>query len=373
VLLVGPYRDDPGGVASYYNSVLPQLSASEFTIRYLEIGRGSRTGFWLHKVRDQVRFWRELRLFDPHLVHINPQLDLLSFVRDGLFLLGAKARRKPVLVFYHGWRVPFERYVSTILHWFFRHTYGRGDSFIVLARRFKERLQQWGVSSPIHLGFTAVDDQLLRGFSVQPKTDELLAGAPLKILFLGRLVAGKGLWEFLDAIERLCARGVPVRATVAGDGPLMTSLQLRIEQSPTLGGRVDAVGYVTGERKARILREHHIFCMPTTFAEGLPTALLEAMAFGLAIVTCPAGGIGDFFEDGRMGSMLEGPDPALIANAIAILLQDRAKLATVSRHNHHYALKLFLASGAANFLRRLYLESKGRHRVGDTIHPNVAR
>src|SRR5690242_15547298 len=98
VLLVGPHLDDPGGVASYYNSVVPRFSGSDVSIEYLEIGSASDNGFWRHKVTDQIRFWREIEEFDPDIVHINPQLDLLSFVRDGLFVIAAKYRRKPVLV-----------------------------------------------------------------------------------------------------------------------------------------------------------------------------------------------------------------------------------------------------------------------------------
>ena len=356
VLLVGPHRDDPGGVANYYNSVLPHISPSDVSIDYLEIGSTPNRGFWLHKLTDQARFWRELARFDPDVVHINPQLDLLSFVRDGLFVLAAKHRRKPVLIFFHGWRVPFERHVAFLLLWFFRATYRHGDAFVVLAERFARKLRTWGATSPIYCGFTAVDDGLLNTFSLEQKCDDIIGGVPLRLLFLARLIEQKGLFEFLEGFRLLLERRIDARATVAGDGPLMGGLKGYLDRYPDLRQRVEVVGYVAGQAKARVLREHHVFCSPTSFPEGMPTALLEAMAFGMSVITCRAGGIGDFFEPRRMGIMLATPDPEMIANGMQTLLENRQRLADIARYNHEYAVARFLASDGARFLRTRYLE-----------------
>jgi glycosyltransferase involved in cell wall biosynthesis len=57
-------------------------------------------------------------------------------------------------------------------------------------------------------------------------------------------------------------------------------------QSPEHAGNVEYLGFVSGERKEQILREADVFCFPTCyFGENQPVNLIEAMAFGLPIVT----------------------------------------------------------------------------------------
>jgi glycosyltransferase involved in cell wall biosynthesis len=227
--------------------------------------------------------------------------------------------------------------------------------FIVLADRFARKLRFWGVSSPIYQGFTAVDDSLLKTFSIDQKSREIREGCPLKILFLARLVEGKGMFEFLEGFRLLRGRGVNAEATVAGDGPLMGALEQYLEGVPDVRRHVHVPGYLRGLAKTQVLREHHIFCLPTS-SEGLPTALLEAMAFGMGVVACPAGGIADFFKPGSMGIVLDTPNPGEICEAMATLLGDRNRLAEIADNNHRHAMRYFLASDAARFLRMRYLE-----------------
>ncbi len=67
------------------------------------------------------------------------------------------------------------------------------------------------------------------------------------------------------------------------------------------------LGHVSGAAKTQAFRAADIYLF-TSLAEGMPNSVLEAMAFGLPIVTRPVGGIRDFFEDGRMGYATDSLD-----------------------------------------------------------------
>ena len=61
--------------------------------------------------------------------------------------------------------------------------------------------------------------------------------------------------------------------------------------------------------KIDLLNKSHILILPTSHEEGLPIAILEAMISGLSIVSRPVGGINDFFQNGKMGYLVDSFEP----------------------------------------------------------------
>jgi len=356
VLVVGPDRNDPGGVANYYNAVFPRLSEDGVEAHYLEIGSTHGGMSRLHIIGDQLRFWKTLGKLKPDIVHLNPSLVTRSFFRDGLFIFLAKLRGCRVLVFFRGWQVSFERHVSEKLHWFFRLTYGRADEFIVLASSFSDSLVKWGVTAPIHLGTTVVCDENLEGFSIDNKVQEIKKTGEFKLLFLARLEWEKGVVDLIQAVMGLLDRGHRLVLTIAGDGPAMDEIQRQIAEKQLYIDCIRIVGYVRGQDKLDIFRSHHIFCLPSQYAEGMPNSIMEAMGFGMPVITCPVGGIADFFEDGAMGVLIRERTVQAVSEAIEYLTSDPEKIAEISRYNHDYAMRRFLASTGAAMLRKRYLE-----------------
>jgi len=295
-----------------------------------------------------------LKQYQPSIVHLNPSLDLKSFLRDGLFIFLAKLSRRPVLVFFRGWQTSFESQVSGKFKSFFSVTYGRADAFIVLANAFSDSLRRWGVTAPIFVGSTTVDNDLLTNFSIEKKVEGIRDTKVFRLLYLARLEQGKGALELVQAVRKLLDKGVPVLLTIAGDGPVVDELRALIGEFGQHQNAVRLVGYVRGDEKVRMFRSHHVFCFPTRYGEGMPNAVLEAMAFGLPVVTCPVGGIADFFEDGKMGVLLPNADPQVIAGVLQSVLSKRAQLEEIARYNHSFAQGRFLASSSAEFLRRCY-------------------
>jgi glycosyltransferase involved in cell wall biosynthesis len=116
-----------------------------------------------------------------------------------------------------------------------------------------------------------------------PKYDS----GPINFVFLSNLKRRKGLLEFIKATEVFLSHNYDaVKITIAGDGPLrpeVEKLENKFEQ-------VDYHGYVSEEEKREILNNGSVFVFPTK-AEGLPFAILEAMAGGNAIITTKVGSI----------------------------------------------------------------------------------
>ena len=141
-------------------------------------------------------------------------------------------------------------------------------------------------------------------------------GKGRRLLFVGRLVPEKGCLMLLEAIAQL----PDVVIDVVGDGPL---LQVLRERAAELGAEARTVfhGYLGEEGIRQRLAESDVFVM-TSFAEGLPVVLMEALAAGVPAVATQIAGIPELIEDGVTGFLVPPSEPVATANAVRRLLDD---------------------------------------------------
>jgi glycosyltransferase involved in cell wall biosynthesis len=195
----------------------------------------------------------------------------------------------------------------------------------------------------------------------------LPAGAgELQLLFMSRLVPGKGAKETVDAFC-IVAESVPgLHLVCAGNGPDSEQLQHRVKERG-LANRVSFPGFVRGPDKAQLLLDSDLFIFPSRLAEGCPVALLEAMGAGLPVVTADTGGIGDVFRDGVNGVLLGAlPDAQAIADAIAGMIGDVATLRRIGRHNAAEAHARFEAGSWCHALEADYMSLVSRAKTSSS-------
>lgn len=144
------------------------------------------------------------------------------------------------------------------------------------------------------------------GVPVPDATARWSAGEPLRLLYAGRLEEEqKRISEVARALCR-AAQLPSVTATIAGDGRARADVERIIAAEGR--GRVAYVGLVDNARIQSLMAEHHAFALLSDY-EGLPIALMEAMAAGLVPICTPMrSGIGELVDDGHTG--LITPDRA---------------------------------------------------------------
>ena len=151
------------------------------------------------------------------------------------------------------------------------------------------------------------------------------------LLMLGQLGARKGTPELLAALASPDLRAKAWTATLAGDGPVE---QFRaIVSLVGLTNRVSIPGWQAAEQARALLSSADIFVLPS-HDEGLPMAILEAMAAGVTVVATPVGAIPDAIVEGETGLLVPPGDISELARAIAMLLDDvtlRKRLASNAR------------------------------------------
>ncbi len=352
VLVNVPRLNMPGGVANYYQAIKPHLSAHA---DYFEIGAEAHEGGLWTRIRrligDFLSFRRLVASGQYQLVHLNPSLLPASTLRDGLFLLIAKAYGIPVLVFFRGWDPDFALRIRRYFPGPFRIVFRRADSLIVLAEEFKQQLGDLGIHSPIYIETTVVEDSVfLPANEASPAVKT--ADSCYSILYLSRLVKGKGLELVIEAFAGLQEACPTWRLLIAGDGAAASSARALVNERRI--SNVEFLGHVGGEAKRQAYKRSHIFCFPTFYGEGMPNAVLEAMGHGLPVVTRPVGGLADFFEDGRMGHISAAGDPATFTQLLQDLAENDDKRGEMGAYNRRYAQGRFAAARVAKRLIDVY-------------------
>ncbi len=354
ILITVPSRE-PGGVREYFKVIGKYLA---FPHHFFQFASGTRGRHLISKVPQTLRASQQLtetirRSQIPiELVHINPSLNYGAAMRDALFLLSAKKCQKKTLIFFHGWNKTFEYIVNRYLRNIFYCAYRKADAFVVLGTDFKKQLREWGFKQQIFVETTPVDDDLLQGYSQKKRIETIGKRNILRILFLSRIEKEKGILETLQAIRIVSERYSNIRLLVAGEGSYLENARTLV-QMWDLNDKVEFLGFVRGKEKARTFAMSDIYIFPT-YGEGMPTSVLEAMAFGLPVLTRPVGGIRDFFEHGRHGFITESKEPRPFVDFLEQVLQNRPLWKQISGINHEYAKKHFLANKVARRLENIY-------------------
>jgi glycosyltransferase involved in cell wall biosynthesis len=183
-------------------------------------------------------------------------------------------------------------------------------------------------------------------------TDGFLIG------FIGRLVANKSLPNLMRAFSMLRAKAWPVTLLMVGEGSMMGELKRMARED----GVADSVVF-TGIRRdiPDILSALDVFVLPSV-NEGLPNALLEAMAMGKAVVASDVAGVPEVVEPGVSGLLVPPEDHMALEKALSRLFEDRGLAARLGRAARETVEKEYSIEATAVTWRALYLsllEQKG--------------
>lgn len=195
-------------------------------------------------------------------------------------------------------------------------------------------------SASVVLACCEANSQFLR--SVQPTSnvvtsylgidvDDWVLAEPLgsgtpTVLCVGTLQEKKGQQVLVEACGELRRQGVSLRCVLAGDGPTRSDLEALID-ARGLHDDVLIQGYVPQPIVKQLMLEAAIFVLPSVVttdgdSEGIPVALMEAMALGLTCVSTPTGGIAELITDGVDGLLVPAGDAHTLAARIHWLLSE---------------------------------------------------
>ena len=330
VLLLGPHRAAVSGVSTHLNLLMDSSLAEDFELVHFQVGSEGRDESaitrWLRLAASPFALFATILFRHVSLVHINTSLNTRAYWRDVAYLFIAKLLRARVVYQVHGGQLPHEFFAGRRLATgFLRWTLRLPDLVLLLAQ---VELDAYRIFVP--------EQNLVRlpnGIDTRPyarvPTVRTRAEHPLRLVYIGRLDREKGLYEALQGLRLACELGVDARLMVAGRGPEEGRLR-RYAQALGIAARAAFIGPVFGDEKVKLLSTADLMILPS-YAEGLPYALLEAMAAGIPVIATPVGAIPDVVTHGTHGHLVAPRDGRAIAQALVNVNGDREALSWMSR------------------------------------------
>jgi len=355
ILILVPAFTARGGITNYY-----QVLKDDFPeeVEYFE--RGART--WPVRkgtIPELIRAFKDFRQFKMRITE--GALGINSIIRDGFFLRYAHKKGIKTIVFFRGWDDRAEAKTQKRYLNLFRYFFFFADAIIVLSERTKATIKKWGYRGEIFTETTLVDKRLIDNVfsaTITKKFVELRQNRTLNLLFLSRLEKSKGIYELIEAYKRLRSHATfKFTLSICGDGFELEPLREMIQASNLEDIKV--VGFVSGVQKKQAFNNAHVFVFPS-HSEGMPNAVLEAMGFGLPVITTPVGGVIDFFGEGKNGYFTSIYNPEELAGKIEKLVSDEQKLTNIANANHQMALERFSSDKVAERIINIFAKVTGK-------------
>ncbi len=167
---------------------------------------------------------------------------------------------------------------------------------------------------------------------------------------IGSLTVQKGYSNLVQAVKILSDRGVPVRLTFIGDGPLRKKLEQQVNES----GIDDRVTFAGTTSDVMTVLPAFDVVAGSSLREGLPLSILEAMAAGRPVVTTDVGGNREAVIDGVTGMLVPPGDSYALAEALETLWKNEDKQASMGKAGRLRVEKYFSAEKMVAETERIY-------------------
>jgi len=364
--MIGPGFAVTGGISALNQTVVPVLG-QRVDLLYLptvqqrplsESGKVSLRNLGLI-VSQYLRFLAALWQFRPHIIHIHTSWGI-AWLKDTFFILVGKTLRRRVVLHMHGGI--FAQAHSSSRRWMQSYTrlmIGLVDAVIEISAARAAQLAQIAAPRRLVVLRNCIDT---RALTMGPKDHSQSAS---RALFLGVVGRNKGAFDLLQAMAALKEKGCPLQLWLAGDeeapGDLAKARALARELD--VADRCRFVGLVRGAGKTRLLREADMLVLPSYY-EGLPMAILEAMAAGLPIVATHVGGVPEVVQDGYNGFLVAPGDIEALAARLAILATDPDLRAAMGERSRESAERELDVRQYADRLVALYESVEMRTKAG---------
>ncbi len=341
---LGPDPRDGGGMPAVLREVVSSPLGDTHDLQVIPTHRRiSAIGrIWVF-LRAVVRLVGFCLRGGPRIVHVHATVGA-GMYRKAACVVVSHVLRRPVVLHLHTGAVELAAFVAALgprrraaFSWAFGHA-DRVLSVSTACARVAERSYGLGAIEVVPNPAPAL---VHRGSDRAPGRE----GAA-HVLYVGGFANPvKGAEVLLRALPLLLEQVPDVRVTLAGPGEPPGALA-------THSGRVRWIGWLDQPAKAAALRDADVFVLPST-SEGLPMALLEAMAHGLTVVASAVGGVPDVVTDGVEGLLVEPGDATALADALAAVVGDPHRARAMGRAAQDRAGDLGLDAFAAR-LEQVY-------------------
>jgi glycosyltransferase involved in cell wall biosynthesis len=265
------------------------------------------------------RLIRQILRRKPDFCFYFNTVSLFAFLLDAIFMFILRLFGVPYALYSHGKGLSeLDNSHHYLLRYIVHRTIGGAAGALVLGELLKEDLSPFLDADRMHVLPNAIPDE------VENRTFPERQRRPVvQVLFLSNLVETKGPWEFLQMAKKVAGRMPQVRFVLAGSKVSEKFYQKLVNFIVQEGMErmVKLPGGLYDEAKERAFRESDVFVFPTK-REAFPLVNLEAMKWGLPVVSSPVGAIPEMVVDGKTGYIVNPTDIAQLSDRVLKLVRD---------------------------------------------------
>lgn len=350
ILITAPSLDEKRNVSGISTVARQIIDNSTNRCTHFAAGRQDgeqlNAGWLLRQTNLPLRFFRTIQREKIDVVHINTAFNGFSIVRDFALVKTARAAKRPVLLHVHGGRFLAEDFHGRKLASIAEKMLRASNSIVVLSELEKQIVEnRWK-----NLNVKVLENAVALEEGREPQRNP----AQKTIIFLGRLHESKGLNEIIEACQTLKEENFQFRFECFGAGEMRDFFVA--EMTKILDESFFYGGVVAGAEKRKALMKADVFLLPSRYGEGLPMAMLEAMAAGCVVVAAEMASIGAVVRDGENGFLIEPKNVSQLVEKLKMLLPGEIDLEVIEKNARKTIEEKFNLRDYIEKLEKIYQE-----------------
>jgi len=352
ILMIGSSLANKGGITSVID--LYRTTGLMDQVDYLTTTQDGPT---------LLKLWRFLCFLVSFITRLtrNPNIQVVhlhvsqrgSVVRKTIASLIAKRWQKTVLWHMHGseftdWYHGSPSLVQQLIRW----AVTRADGIICLSHQRKTDLLAIIPEAHVTVLYNPCllqPPETLSIFSPLKRQQDIHNGDAVRFLFMGRYGKRKGVFDLVTAVR--LANHPQIHVSLYGDANRRVVQNMVDEYR--LGKAITVGDWISGETKHQAFLNADVLVLPS-YNEGLPMAILEAMSYGLPVITTPVGGIAEAVEEGENGFLIQPGDVTNLANKLLYFIKYPEQLSVMGQRSYSRAADTFELGGVVQQLQTLY-------------------
>ncbi|MGH4038737.1 MAG: PssE/Cps14G family polysaccharide biosynthesis glycosyltransferase [Sphaerochaeta sp.] len=313
IIMCSSARNEKGGMNSVIDQLMDHTWDDSLEFSYLAThvsGNPIKKTLFFAKAYCQLKKLIKKNTFD--IIHIHMSYKG-SFYRKYAVTKLCKKNNKKVIIHLHGSEFKdFYNNGNEKRKRQIRELFTIADVSIVLGDDWKKFIKKIAPKSNVVVVNNAI---------ALPEVEEKRQNQKLTFLFLGALIKRKGVIDLLTAVQEIKKEGINnLRLLVAGSGEEEENLKKFVAEN-NLGDCVEFLGWINNAQKPGLLQKSDVLVLPS-YNEGLPIAILEAMSYGLPVISTDVGSIKEAVMTGKNGCLFKPGDIEAMASEMKKMILD---------------------------------------------------
>ncbi|MBM2833736.1 MAG: glycosyltransferase, partial [Candidatus Brocadiaceae bacterium] len=236
----------------------------------------------------------------------------------------------------------------------YNNLFMRGDMFLPISERWKNRLIELGCSEQkIVVHRMGIDTGKFCYLPRKPGKD-----GKVRLLTIARLIEKKGVQYAVQAVADVLKRYSNIEYNIVGDGPVKNTLEGLIE-GLNVGNNVKLLGWRHQEEIIELMKHTDVLIAPSVVSgdgdeEGIPVVLMEALAQGMPVLSTQHSGIPELVQDGESGFLVPERNVDALADKLELLIKHPEIWSGMGRAGREYVERHYDIDKLNDKLVKLY-------------------